>query len=154
MVPHNINWRASILAYAPLVFWTAVIFLLSSDQGSMSRTSRIIGPLLHFLLPAASEETIQLFHAFIRKAAHVTEYAILAILAFRTFRISAVIGSAISRYLVPIGLVILIAFVDEFNQSFEPSRTSSRYDVLLDIAGGFVGLAIVWLVLRFRRTPG
>ena len=120
----------------------------------MSQTSRIIGPLLHFLLPAVSEETIQLLHAYIRKAAHVTEYAILAIIAFRAFRISVLNGSAIFRYLVPIGLVILIASIDEFNQSFEPSRTSSPYDVLLDIGGGLTGLAIIWLVLRFRRTRG
>lgn len=116
----------------------------------MSQTSRIIGPLLHLLFPAASEETIQLYHAYIRKAAHVTEYAILAILAFRTLRVSRVSHRSAYRYLLPAGLVILIASVDEFNQSFEPSRTSSPYDVLLDIAGGMIGLTLVWLFLRFR----
>ena len=117
----------------------------------MSQTSRFIRPLLHFLFPAASEDTIQLYHAYIRKAAHVTEYAILAVIAFRTVKLSGIIARPIVHYLLPILLVMLIASVDEFNQSFEPSRTSSPYDVLLDIAGGMTGLAIVWLFFRLRR---
>ena len=151
MVPSKINWRASIFAYAPLVLWIGVIFFLSSDQGSMVQTSRFIGPLLHFLFSAASEETIQLYHAYIRKAAHVTEYAVLAAIAFRTLKLSGFIAGTIYRYLLPVGLVMLIASIDEFNQSFEPSRTSSPYDVLLDIAGGIIGLALVWLSFRLRR---
>ena len=115
----------------------------------MSQTSRFIRPLLHFLFPAASEETIQLYHAYIRKAAHVTEYAVLAVIAFRTLKLSR--APLTVSYLLPIALVMLIASIDEFNQSFEPSRTSSPYDVLLDIAGGITGLAIVWLFFRARR---
>jgi len=116
----------------------------------MSQTSRFIRPLLHFLFPAASEETIQLYHAYIRKAAHVTEYAVLAVIAFRTLKLSR--APLTVSYLLPIALVMLIASIDEFNQSFEPSRTSSPYDVLLDIAGGITGLAIVWLFFRVRRS--
>jgi VanZ family protein len=145
------HWRASIFAYAPLILWIAVIFFLSSEQGSMVQTSRFIRPLLRFLFSAASEETIQLYHAYIRKAAHVTEYAVLAAIAFRTLRLSSVVKSTRYSYLLPVGLVTLIASIDEFNQSFEPSRTSSPYDVLLDIAGGLTGLAVIWLFFRLRR---
>jgi len=127
--------------------WIGVIFFLSSEQGSMAQTSRFIRPLLHFLFPTASEETIQFYHACIRKAAHLTEYAVLASLAFRTF---AVFGNRY-RYLLSAALVTLIAAIDEFNQSFEPSRTSSPYDVLLDMAGGLLALAAIWICIRSRR---
>ena len=67
-----IDRRALLLQYAPVVFWIAVIFFLSSDQGSMSQTSRFIRPLLEFLFPAAPEETLLIYHGYIRKAAHFT----------------------------------------------------------------------------------
>ena len=68
------------MAYAPIVLCVCVIFYLSSPSGSMAETSRIIGPLLKFLVPSISDETLQDVHGYIRKAAHLTEYAILAFL--------------------------------------------------------------------------
>ncbi|MBK9766529.1 MAG: VanZ family protein [Chloracidobacterium sp.] len=78
--------RDRIFAVASLVFWVGIIFYLSSGQGAMDQTSRFIRPLLEFLFPSASSDTITLYHAFIRKFAHFTEYAILAFLAFRASR--------------------------------------------------------------------
>src|SRR5437868_2832413 len=78
-------WRVRLWLYAPLVFWIGVIFFLSSPQGSMNETSRIIGPILHLLFPAISPETEGLVHFYVRKAAHLTEYAILGVLACRAF---------------------------------------------------------------------
>jgi len=134
--------RVWLFAYGPLVLWIGVIFFLSSEQGSMAQTSRFIGPLLHFLFPTASEETIQLYHFYIRKTAHVTEYGILALLAWRAFSFSR----KFYRWLLPIGLVLVIASIDEFNQSFEPSRGSSPYDVLLDVTGGTAALLVLSLI--------
>lgn len=116
----------------------------------MSQTSRFIGPLLHFLFPAASVETIGFYHACIRKAAHLTEYAVLASLAFRTVTVSHGKGVNKYRYLLSAALVASVAAIDEFNQSFEPSRTSSPYDVLLDIAGGLIALTAIWIYIRTR----
>ena len=45
-------------------------------------------------------------------------------------------------------LVISLASADELNQSFQASRTSSGWDVLLDIFGGISALAAFKL---FRR---
>ncbi len=134
------------MRYAPLFLWIGVIFYLSSNSGSMEETSRFIGPLLHYLFPATPEEILQIYHGYIRKAAHLTEYAILAFLAFRVFS-----SSSIAKYILPIVLVAAIAMMDEFNQSFEASRTSSGWDVLLDIAGGAAMILILWLFQRPRR---
>jgi len=140
--------RETFMRFAPLVLWVGVIFFLSSDQGSMAHTSRFIGPLLHFLFPTAPEETIELYHFYIRKAAHVTEYAILALLAWRALSRSI----RFCRWLLPMGLVVLIASIDEFNQSFEPSRGSSPYDVLLDISGALAALIVLSIIIRLRRS--
>jgi VanZ family protein len=144
------EWRGRLAAYAPVLLWIGVIFLLSSPEGSFAQTSRIIGPLLHFFFPNMPEETQALIHAYIRKTAHFTEYAVLAFLAARACSLSASQFLKAWRYLLPLLLVIAIGSLDEFNQSFEPSRTSSVWDVLLDISGGVAMLVFLWLIKRPR----
>jgi VanZ family protein len=129
------------MLYAPLFIWIGVIFLLSSGQGASTRTSIIIRPILEFLFPAATEETIQLYHGFIRKCAHFTEYAVLGVLACRAFA-----GFQQLRFentLLACGrLRLAISSADEFNQSFNPERTGSPVDVLIDLSGGLFGYFI------------
>jgi VanZ family protein len=89
----------------------------------MSKTSLVIRPILEFLFPGASEETLIAYHAFIRKCAHFTEYGILAFWALLA--------------------VALVAAIDETNQSFNPARTGSPWDVLLDVSGGLTMLLFI-----------
>ena len=139
--------RKWLTAYAPLVIWIGVILFLGSGQGSMTRTSLIIRPLLEFLFPAADELTLQLYHGFIRKFAHFAEYGVLGLLACRAFRKHT--GSYI---LMAVGLVLLVASLDEFNQSFNPLRTGSPWDVAIDVGGGVV--AILFFYLGMKRRAG
>lgn len=145
------SWRVILWIYAPVLLWLCVIFYLSSGSGSAAETSRIIGPLVKFFFPAVEESTLQAIHAFIRKAAHVTEYAILAALAARVALRSGV--SWIRDYwaVLPLFLVAATAAADEFNQSFNAQRTGSPWDVLLDISGGSAALVILWL-LKKRKS--
>ena len=144
------NWRVRLWAYAPILLWVSFIFFLSSDSGSSVQTSRFVRPLLHFLFPTAPKSTIDVYHYYIRKAAHFTEYAILALLAART-----VIKLRPSLRFWPgivLGFVAVVACADELYQTRNVSRTPSPYDSLLDICGGIFAIAILWLVLRRRRS--
>ena len=138
------TWRATILRYAPVLLWIGLIFYLSSYHGSMSATSRFIKPLLQFLFPTAPAETLQIYHGYVRKAAHCIEYAILAILALRAFSRSSIGQVRKLRLILPLVLVAAVAVTDELNQSFEASRTGSVGDIVLDIAGGLVVMTIMW----------
>ena len=142
------NWRVTLWAYAPLLSWIAVIFFMSSPEGSFAQTSRIIGPLLHFFYPSISADAEALIHGYVRKTAHFTEYAVLAFLAVRACVLSAPVSLKKWRYIVPLLLVVVVASLDELNQSFEASRTSSVWDVLLDISGGTLMLIFLWLIKR------
>lgn len=137
--------------YVPLILWIGVIFFLSSSQGSMSETSRIIRPLLEWLFPTVPEVTLTLYHAYIRKFAHFAEYFVLGFLACRAFARSSADLLSQNYYLFAVVLVLTIACVDEFNQSFDPARTSSPYDVLIDVSGGSAATAIYFLAMRSRR---
>jgi VanZ family protein len=149
----SLKWRGRIIAYAPLILWIGVIFYLSSGYGSMSETSRFIRPLLKFLFPAAPEETLQIYHGYVRKCAHFSEYAILAFLGVRAFSRSSIAILCKYRYLLPFFLVASIACIDELNQSFEASRTGSVWDILLDISGCVAMIAVSWLLNR-PQSPG
>jgi len=143
--------RGRIIRYAPLVLWIGVILFLSTSQASMSNTSRFIRPLLEFLFPSASEETLIVYHGFIRKLAHLSEYAILAFFAVRSFSSSSVNFLQKYWFIVSLALVFLVASLDEYNQSFNSLRTGSIYDVLLDASGGLLML-IILILYRFRKN--
>lgn len=116
----------------------------------MKQTSLIIGPLLEFLFPWASPETFLLLHSLIRKAAHFVEYAILGFLAVRALRPSSGVVNDY-RFALTVLIVAVVASIDEFSQSFLASRTSSSWDVLLDITGGVFAIAVCYFVLRRRE---
>ena len=137
-------WRGRVIVYAPLFLWIGVIFYLSSQQGAMSRTSIFIRPILLFLFPDAPEETLVIYHGYVRKFAHFAEYFVLAFLSFRAFRSSSNGFLQKYRFLVSFILVFSIASLDEFNQSFLASRTGSFWDVLLDTVGGLSMLVILY----------
>jgi VanZ family protein len=144
--------RSVIFRYAPLLLWIGLIFLFSSTVASANQTSRIIGPILHFLFPSAPEVTIQQYHFLVRKCAHFTEYALLAFWSIRALATSSKQSLRKFRFVLAVLIVLLIASTDEFNQSFEPSRTSSPWDVLLDCIGGATMSFVYWLFFKFRSS--
>jgi VanZ family protein len=45
----------------------------------------------------------------------------------------------------------IFAASDEFHQAFVPSRTASLNDVMIDICGALIGLAICWMFATRSR---
>ncbi len=149
------DWRGRTYRYAPLILWIGLVLFLSTNQASMSNTSRFIQPLLEFLFPNAPEEIIITYHGYIRKLAHLTEYAILAFWASRAFSSGSSV-KFLRRFWFAFAfvLVLLVASIDETNQSYIVSRTGSIYDVLLDASGGLImiiGFGI-WRFLKVQRV--
>lgn len=131
----------------------AFVLFASTANFSASNTSRIIRPLLLWLFPNITEPTLLQVHFFVRKCAHFTEYALLALLAARAFRTSSLSALRRSWWLASFALVAVVALTDEYHQSFLPSRTGTIYDSLLDMTGGATALAVLalWLAVRRRR---
>jgi VanZ family protein len=130
-----------------------VIFLASSDSRSYEHSSRILGPILHWLLPRLSAVGVQDVILAVRKWAHVTEYAILAMLLWRALEGPDAGGRswpwrAAARITF---LAMLYAASDEFHQLFVPTRQASVVDVLIDTTGAVLGLLFVWSIGRWRQ---
>ncbi|MBA2379250.1 MAG: VanZ family protein [Blastocatellia bacterium] len=153
------NRRRRLSRYAPVLFWIGVIFYLSGGGGSFNETSRYVRPLLEFLFPTADVETLQLYHGYIRKLAHVAVYAVLGILAARAFTTSQMHTLRTRWPIAVLALVIAIALIDEFQQSFNDARTGAVGDVALDTLGGILAVAAfiilrkLWRRIRPARPP-
>ena len=130
-------WR-----YAPLALWMFVISFASTSEFSAINTSRIIGPLLLWLFPHLSAERIETIHFLTRKAAHLTEYAVLGLLAARAFFASSHNSLRRTWFLLGFLLILVYGLLDEYHQSFVPSRTASLYDSAIDVIGGLLGLLL------------
>jgi VanZ family protein len=145
-------------AWIAAVLWLIVIAIESTAYLSAHNTSRILYPLLHFFF-GVDHTHFDSWHFYIRKGGHVFGYGLLSILLFRAWRETlpapgdpkwtwrwatiAVLGTA------------LVASLDEWHQSFIPSRTGTPRDVLLDTCAGIAAqiLVLLWLKLRTAREP-
>ena len=155
--PERLPSRTSpkaISRYLPLLLWLAFISFASSNSFSAENTSRIIGPLVLWLFPNTSPETLLVVHIVTRKVAHLTEYALLGFLAARAFRGSPHPGLQSRWFLVSLALVVVYSLLDEYHQAFVPSRSASIYDSLIDTAGGLTALIVVWRRGCFRYQSG
>ncbi len=143
-------------AILPALFWMVVVFLASTDLGSGAHTSRIIEPLVRWFYPSISAQGLEWVHTLVRKAGHVTEYAVLALLILRALRMAQEVP--VTRWSWPLALMALFASAaygatDEFHQLFVPSRGPSGYDVLIDSCGALVGLTLAfWWNRRFESA--
>jgi len=78
-----------------------------------------------------------------------TEYAILAILLWRAVGGRQTFKAKTSILFAAVWLACgIFAAGDEFHQSFMPSRTVVSSDVVVDICGATIGLAICLMVSR------
>lgn len=124
------------------------MFTASTDLLSTEHTSRFLVPFLRWLKPDISGTTIAQIHFLIRKAAHLTEYAILAVLLWRGFRFRRinVRGSLWPKGAIALAIAVIFAATDEYHQAFVPTRGSSGGDVMIDGCGAIAGIMIRWLV--------
>lgn len=109
----------ALTVWLPVVAWAAVIFALSS-------------------LPSLSSG-LGTWDLILRKAAHVTEYAVLGGLLYR----------ALGREAPALAAGIAYAATDELHQHFVGGRHASVVDVGIDAVGVALGM-LVWLRLRAR----
>lgn len=131
--------------------WLGAIFLGSTDLLSAEHTSRFIVPFLSWLKPNISPETVASIHFIVRKAAHVSEYAILALFSLRAALSMTDLKRPISIVSTGIGVAcLLVAATDEFHQTFVASRRPSLRDIMIDSGGALLGLLLGAVLVKAR----
>ena len=142
-----------ILSITAVVLWMGVIFLLSAQTGenSGSTSGNIVKILVNFLWRNFEElsvqkqrEIMEIFQLIVRKGAHFTEYAVLAVLAANALRTYGVTQK--QSWGVPVLVCLVYAVTDEVHQLFVAGRACRALDVCIDTAGGIFGTACFMLV--------
>jgi VanZ family protein len=135
----------------PAILWAILISVLSTGLFSSEHTSRIIVPLLQWLFPDASQESVLLIHHIIRKCGHVLEFFVLGLLILRGIRAGRR-EAHVAWALLAIAMVAGYAAFDEFHQSLTPGRGAMELsDVLLDTSGGAAAQAVAALIVLWQR---
>ena len=131
--------------WLPLLSWMVLIFLLSHMDGVRSEAlsdwvKDLVKSFLAFLGFESENKDGGGWGWILRKIAHATEYAVLAVLAFRVFCLYTRVPRALIYTLC---LCILYAALDEFHQSFIPGRGPSFRDVGIDSLGAGIAVLIL-----------
>lgn len=138
-------------AWIALILWLIVISIESTNYLSSQNTSHFLFPVLHYLFKI-DYAGFEPYHAVLRKMGHVFGYGLLSILLFRAWRetLPAMDNRRWSfrwSIIAMLGTTI-VASLDEWHQSFLPSRTGAFHDVILDSCAGIA--AQLALLLWFR----
>jgi VanZ family protein len=152
-----ISDRHSVLkTWIAAVLWLVVITIESSDLASSNNTRRILYPLLHFLF-GLDWDRFEPWHFLIRKGGHVFGYGLLSILLFRAWHATFPLVSTARWNPRWAGLAVvgtaLVASLDEWHQSFLPSRTGTWRDVVLDTCAAIAAqvLIVVWVKVFWKH---
>lgn len=141
-------------AWWPAAVWIGVICFESTDYMSAQNTGSVLYGVLTRLFGPINIYDFEYWHHYLRKTGHVFGYGLLALLLLRGFR--ATLSGREPWLARPAMLAWLgtafVAAMDEWHQSYIPSRGSSVWDVLLDSTAGLVALLILLLLVR-QRPP-
>ena len=158
-------FRSNFLrAWWPALVWIGIICVESTDALSSNHTGDLLYKVVSRLFPDINLHDVLILNMILRKTGHVMGYGILSLLLFRGWRRTlararATFGRS-TVGLVTLGRTAMLAWLgtafvasmDEWHQSFIPSRTGTWHDVLLDSSAGLVFLLIAYAWLRRTRA--
>ena len=125
-----------------IVFWMYIVFAFSNAGGRES--SGISMKVAKFLVK--NKQYIEYAEKIIRKIAHLSEYAIGAVLVYSlmlTFRLDAKVQFLSSWF-----SIIFYAITDEIHQAFVPGRAGRAIDVFIDSIGALMGICIMLFIIK------
>lgn len=134
------------------IIWMLVIFVFSAQKSEESTklsngAGRYVVTTVNEVMDKGwDEEKVEEYALAIdhpvRKLAHATEYAILALLWF------GALGSKPQAVVI----AFLYACTDEFHQLFVPGRAGLFTDVLIDTSGALAAMIIAWLICFIGKS--
>jgi VanZ family protein len=134
--------------------WVVLISIESTDLLSSDHTGAVLYKLVIALFGQVNLHSFMIFHFYLRKAGHVTGYGILSLLLLRGWRHTLDPARAwLGRITLLAWLgTVFVATLDEWHQSYIPSRTGTWRDVVLDSVAGLVFLLFAYALIR-RSDP-
>lgn len=150
----EISVGKKVLSWIPTLLWVALIAWFSTDVFSSAHTGSVLLKIIHLVYGEISKKSFHLIHALVRKSAHFGVYAILGGLSFYSWRITLP-DSSRWKFLwaaLALAIVLVTAGLDEWHQSFLPSRTSAVRDVTLDMTGAIFLQIVIAIFEKTRKN--
>lgn len=125
-----------------------LMLVISTDIGSMQTSQRFLNPILLWFDPTLSSPELYRLNIIFRKTCHVTEFAILAMLVWRTRDLlKSPWPKAGTLRIVGLTLAVCAFFAisTELIQYAYRSRAASPWDVALNMGGSVLGLSLLFL---------
>lgn len=148
-----------------VLIWLVVIFVFSAQPADQS--SQVSEHVSYQLISSCNElfeleqsadqmeEKALRIEFPVRKAAHMSEYAVLGLLLLTMFYAYSTRPDGRAKLLRLLLFALLGAMVyacsDEFHQRFVDGRSGQITDVLIDTAGAAIGLMIAGIILLNRN---
>jgi VanZ family protein len=160
----TVRLKSLLWTWFPLLVWLVIILVESTDMLSAAHTGNILYKLLNKLFGPLSHHSVDVLNAILRKSGHFIGYGILGLLFFRAIKgtileLKPTVCSGteslrrLSRHWAT-GAVLctaVVASLDEWHQTFIPTRTGAFHDVVLDTLGAVILLGFV--MVRYSRLP-
>lgn len=151
-----LRYLAGVLA----LVWMCVMFAFSAqnaeESGAVSesfsyRMVTSTGSFFHWKLDEKQlHEIADAIEGFVRKVAHMSEYAVLAIMLFIWLGLWEM--TPFRRAMIAFVISTLYAASDEFHQLFVPGRAGRVSDVLIDSLGALSGVLFFILLDKLVRV--
>jgi VanZ family protein len=142
-----------VRAWWPAAVWIGLIAFESTDFFSSANTGGMLYMLLTGLFGHIRFHEFEIFHHYLRKTGHFVGYGMLSVLLLRGWRATLDhSNSQLGRTAIFSWLgTVFVATMDEWHQSYIPSRTGTWKDVVLDSCAGLVFLLVAYWWLRRGR---
>ncbi|MBP3568746.1 MAG: VanZ family protein [Lachnospiraceae bacterium] len=157
-----ISYTIKILSFLPAVFLLFLIFGFSAQDGESSgslsfQVSLFLVRLFSPLIPTVQSEDVlieyaEVIHLYVRKAAHMTEYFLLALSL--QLPLAAWCSKLLywkKRILIGAAATVFLAALDEFHQSFVPGRSGNFIDVCIDSVGVLAASLCLYIFFLIRE---
>lgn len=133
--------------------WIGFISIESTDMLSSDHTGSFLYSLVSRFYSNVNLADILVFNHYLRKTGHVIGYGILGLLLLRGWHATLDRARPWLRRAAVLSWLgtLFVASMDEWHQSYIPSRTGTWRDVVLDSTAGFVFLLVAALWLRRSR---
>jgi VanZ family protein len=148
----NSHQRELLKVWIAAGLWIVLIAIESTSYLSSANTGRVLYPILHFLF-GIYPDRFAILHNYIRKSGHFVGYFTLSLLLFRAWKATLPSSSlwALRWAGVAFFMSTFVASMDEWHQTFIPSRTGRVSDVILDSTAALIAQIVIFLFLQMGR---
>jgi VanZ family protein len=136
--------------WLPVVLWLLVIAVESTDLMSARNTGSVIYIALAAIVGPIDPDRFTVFHAVLRKTGHFVGYGFLSFLFFCALR-NTVTSNLARLWSLSVIFTCIVSSLDEWHQTFLPSRTGAFHDVVLDTFAALCVQTVIFVAVRRKQ---